>query len=69
MSVEVRIHILNEERSPASGMTSWMWCDASCIELFDGTSTPDLDYCFEAQHEFATCVDCRREFEKRTVSL
>jgi hypothetical protein len=63
------IHILNEEASPSSSMTSKMWCGAECIELFDGSFTPDLDFCYEAQAEFTTCDACRKAFEARVVSL
>lgn len=63
------IHILNEEASPSSGLSSKMWCGIECIELFDGTFSPETNYCFEAQAEFATCETCRKAFESRVVSL
>lgn len=63
------IHILNEAASPDSAMTSKMWCGAECIELFDGTFTPDTDFCSEAQAEFASCEACQKAFESRVVSV
>lgn len=63
------IHILNEVASPDSGMTSTMWCGVECIELFDGSFSPDIDFCSESQAEFATCAACREAFESRVVSL
>jgi hypothetical protein len=63
------IHILDEAASSGSAMTSRMWCGAECIELFDRTFIPDMDFGSEAQAEFSTCAACRRAFESRVVSL
>jgi len=63
------IHILNEAASPSSAMTSRMWCDATCIELFYGPFVPNIDFCSERQAEFASCENCIEAFKYRVVSL
>jgi len=63
------IHILNEGASPGFAMTSKMWCGVECIELFDGTFSPDTDFCSEPQAEFGTCAACREAFASRVVRL
>lgn len=68
-AVKRTIHILDEAGSPSSAMTSRMWCGSETIELYDGTFTPNTDFCREAQAEFATCAACKDVFRRRVVSL
>lgn len=65
----IEVHILDEVRSTPTEMTSFMWCNVATIELYDGTFIPHVDYCFEAQAEFATCEACLKAFKARTVKL
>lgn len=63
------IHVVDEAMSTDAEMSTTFWCGEKCIELFDGTFTPDVDFVRESQAPWGTCEACKKAFESRIVRL
>lgn len=68
-AMTMRVHVLDEKKSPPEALIWTMWCGAQCVAEDGGMLTPILDFYLEREASKSDCVDCLKRLLGRPVDV